>query len=305
MAKLTTTDKQILERLLGMGGGYVLNFSDRSFAEFFRDDMKLDIYQPKYHYASGSKANRMRGFWMAAEDKLVAQSIDLLLGYIDTQVAIGRLKAEDYPQDLVERTRKISGRLAGRGPDKPSGSRVDQPQQNATPFLAPDPALLKRLQEQMMQLHSLPPQERGFAFERFLKEVFELYRLAPRSSFRLVGEQVDGSFQLGHDVYLVEAKWQGTQTGQTDLLAFSGKVEGKAQWSRGVFISYSGFTADGLEAFSRGKPTRIICMDGFDLHSVLTHHLSLPEVIASKVRRAGETNQAYVSIRELFPSRVF
>jgi len=95
------------------------------------------------------------------------------------------------------------------------------------------------------------------------------------------------------------------QTGQTDLLAFSGKIEGKAQWSRGVFISYSGFTPEGLEAFGRGKSTRIVCMDGLDLHCVLTHRLSLAEVIASKVRRAGETNEAYVSIRELFPSKAF
>jgi restriction endonuclease Mrr len=84
-----------------------------------------------------------------------------------------------------------------------------------------------------------------------------------------------------------------------------GKVEGKAQWSRGVFISYSGFTTDGLEAFARGKATRIVCMDGFDLHCILSHGLDLAEVIALKVRRAGETNDAFASVRNLFPSQVF
>lgn len=305
MAKLTTTDKQILEKLFGMGGGYVLNFSDKTFAEFFRDDMNVDIYQPEYQYASGSKANRMRGFWLAAEDGLVAKSIDQLLIYIDTQIAVERLKAEDYSKDLIERARAISNRLAGRSVAKPSHAQVEKPSQHAAAGSPPNTESLKRLQEQLLQLHSLSPQERGFAFERFLSEVFELYQLAPRRSFRLVGEQIDGSFQLGHDVYLVEAKWHSQQTGQSDLLAFSGKVEGKAQWSRGVFISYSGFTPDGLEAFGRGKSTRIVCMDGFDLHCVLTHRLSLAEVIASKVRRAGETNEAYVSIRELFPSKAF
>lgn len=157
----------------------------------------------------------------------------------------------------------------------------------------------------MTQLHTMKPQDRGFAFEKFLNELFDVFHLAPRGSFRLLGEQIDGSFQLGHDVYLVEAKWQNQQTGQNDLLSFMGKVEGKAQWSRGVFISYSGFTGDGLQAFARGKATRIVCVDGFDLNCILAHGLELTEVIALKVRRAGETNKAFVSVRDLYPSKVF
>lgn len=49
--------------------GYVLNFSDRTFAEFFHDNLGIDIYTDKYNYASGSKANRMRGFWMVADER--------------------------------------------------------------------------------------------------------------------------------------------------------------------------------------------------------------------------------------------
>jgi len=61
MANLTTNEKQILEKLFQMNGGYVLNFSDRTMGEFFRDDVGMDIYSKKYNYASGSKANRLRG----------------------------------------------------------------------------------------------------------------------------------------------------------------------------------------------------------------------------------------------------
>jgi hypothetical protein len=153
-------------------------------------------------------------------------------------------------------------------------------------------------------LHSLSkvaPQARGFAFERLLNDVFEVYGLAPRGSFRLVGEQIDGSFQVGRDVYLVEAKWQNERTAQADLLVFSGKVEGKAQWSRGVFISYLGFSEDGLMAFALGKRTSITCVDGFDLSCVLTGRVDLADVIGRKVRRAAETNRAFVPVRELFP----
>lgn len=62
MAGIKTIDKQILENLFQMEGGYVLNFSDRRMGEFFDDDLSIPIYDEKYNYASGSKANRMRGF---------------------------------------------------------------------------------------------------------------------------------------------------------------------------------------------------------------------------------------------------
>lgn len=78
MAKLTTTEKQILEELFQMGGGYVLNFSDRTFGEFFHDDLSIDIFDQKYNYTSGSKANRLRGFWQVANDPHVAKNIDQL-----------------------------------------------------------------------------------------------------------------------------------------------------------------------------------------------------------------------------------
>jgi hypothetical protein len=64
------------------------------------------------------------------------------------------------------------------------------------------------LKQNLLSLTSLQPQARGYAFEKFLNSWFELSHLAPKSSFRLVGEQIDGSFEIGTDVYLVEAKWQ-------------------------------------------------------------------------------------------------
>lgn len=153
----------------------------------------------------------------------------------------------------------------------------------------------------MLALAQLKPQQRGFEFERFLGEAFEAFGLAPRNSFRLVGEQIDGSIALDGEYYLLEAKWHDAQTSLGDLLTFSGKVGGKSTWARGVFISYSGYSADGLEGFARGRATNIICLDGLDLHEVLDRGLDLGQVVRAKLRRAAETNRAFVCIRELFP----
>lgn len=159
--------------------------------------------------------------------------------------------------------------------------------------------LAKTLSARLIGLFDHPPQRRGYEYEGFLTELFAAYGLTPRAPFKLTGEQIDGSFKLHGETYLVEAKWQAGLTGQSDLLTFSGKVSGKATWTRGLFISNSGFSVDGLKAFGTGRRTNIICADGFDLHQVVHNRLSLIDVLDGKLRRAAETNQAFVPVREL------
>jgi hypothetical protein len=158
---------------------------------------------------------------------------------------------------------------------------------------------LPKLRDALLQLNALPPQPRGFAFERFLQDLFAAFGLRPRSPFRLEGEQIDGSFELAADIYLVEAKWQQQPTGADDLYIFREKVQGKSTWSRGMFISYSGFSEEGLAAFWRGRATNLIGMTGQDLYFILEGKISLPDAIARKARHAAETGQFYVSIFEL------
>lgn len=114
MGTLNTNEKQILEKLFQMQGGYVLNFSDRTMGEFFRDDIGIDIYHKKYNYGSGSKANRLRGLWLGADDKTVGKVISKLISYIENQIVIENLKQEDFPGSRLHAAREISERLLGR-----------------------------------------------------------------------------------------------------------------------------------------------------------------------------------------------
>ena len=137
------------------------------------------------------------------------------------------------------------------------------------------------------------------ANEQFLNQWFHQEGLSPRGPFRLTGEQIDGSFVIDSNTYLVEAKWQAQQTQEADLLVFRGKVEGKSTWSRGIFISHSGFTQESKIGFIRGRSTNIIGMDGQDIYFILEGTMSLTEAIHRKARRAAETGDFYVSIYEL------
>ena len=78
MSDLTSIEKRKLERTLGMSGGYVLNFSNKTFDEFFSDNIKIDIYDEKYENGSGSKANRMRAFWEKESNYSVCKALTLL-----------------------------------------------------------------------------------------------------------------------------------------------------------------------------------------------------------------------------------
>jgi len=111
MANLTTIEKQILEKLFQMENGYVLNFFDRTMDEFFRDDVGIDIYAQKYNYVSGSKANRMRGLWIKADNKIVGKTILKLIEYIESQILIDNLKRADFPADRINASKKIAENL--------------------------------------------------------------------------------------------------------------------------------------------------------------------------------------------------
>jgi len=125
-----------------------------------------------------------------------------------------------------------------------------------------------------------------------------LLRTCAQGQTVAVGEQIDGSFVLDSETYLLEAKWQGPQTIAADLHAFNGKIEEKAHWTLGLFVSDSGFSVDGLTAFGSSK--RIVCMDGLDLHDMLDRGITFHDVITRKVRRAAESGLAFVSVRDLF-----
>ncbi len=284
MSKLTHIEKQKLELEFGMGSGYVLAFSNRTFEEFFREVVGVQIYDSRFDLGSGSKANRMRAFWqVATDDQFILLCNGLLEGwdfYSDSSIP-------DSAQALLQ---KIVTRLGGISKD------ADPSQTDAVASI--DDRTSELLMSRLLEVSSLPPQKRGYAFEAFLKEMFDAYDLCARASFRLTGEQIDGSFVMQNETYLLEAKWQNTPIGVADLHTFEGKLGEKASWSRGFFVSNSGFSIEGLQAFGRGK--RIICMDGFDLSEMLRLKLPFVEILQAKVRRAAETGNPFVSVRDLF-----
>ena len=63
MANLKSIEKLKLEKLLDMGSGYVLGFSNNSFCNFILEVSGKNVEEEMYAYKGTSKANRLRAFW--------------------------------------------------------------------------------------------------------------------------------------------------------------------------------------------------------------------------------------------------
>lgn len=110
MADLTNLEKRSLEKLLSMGGGYVLNFSNRTFDEFVFDSTEKSIYDARYDSGSGSKANRLRAFWTSEPNHIVGKLLADLVAYAQ------EIDAEPPGSSLLESCRRSAERLQADGP---------------------------------------------------------------------------------------------------------------------------------------------------------------------------------------------
>ncbi len=289
MPNIRSIDMLFLDQLFEMSGGYVLNFSDRTMSRFFAEELNVDIDDPTYAEHGGSKGKRLRCYLQKVEIPFVVKTLSALWEYREA-IRMRDGKAEDV-ENAQGRLLSLINRLEGKPDAQPAGE---------APKAAYDRPKLLALRNDLIAFAQLAPQARGYAFETLLRELFNVFGLQAREPFRLKGEQIDGSFVLQGETYLIEAKWQAAQTGVADLHTFHGKLEQKAAWTRGLFVSNGGFTEDGLVAFGRGK--RVICMDGLDLFDTLSRELPLNHVLESKVRRAAETGLPFARVRDLFPT---
>jgi len=73
MVALKHNEMRVIDDAFDMHSGYVLNFSDRTFSEFFDDEFRLNIYDQKYSFNGTSKAKHLRAFIKTEDEFTVAR----------------------------------------------------------------------------------------------------------------------------------------------------------------------------------------------------------------------------------------
>ena len=94
-----------------MESGYVLDFSNRSFQAFIATCTGIDVYDEKYNYYSGSKANRLRAFWKEGSNYIVGKLLLDLLEYWKTKKLTSYSGIESAEQALFDECYAIADRL--------------------------------------------------------------------------------------------------------------------------------------------------------------------------------------------------
>ena len=288
MANMDFIEREYFEQLFGMGSGYVLDFSNRSFQEFVYSIMQIDIYKK---YSGLSKAKILRSIIADYDNVTVGKLLLELMRYMKAKDMVA-----DDNKSLFQKCAEIGNRLIGRtttvksspkstAPTKPIKSNIDY----------------KKYLDELTRLTDFEdtPQARGYEFEKFLYNFFNENGLEPRGSFKIVGEQIDGSFLLFNEVYLLEAKWTNRQINKGDLVIFNEKVSSKSGFTRGLYISFSGYTEEALATFSNGRTINIVLMTVQELAIALTRHIDLEDVLKFKVRALAEEGNYNKSIFEM------
>ncbi len=118
------------------------------------------------------------------------------------------------------------------------------------------------------------PQQRGFQLEKIFSELLRVNEFDYSPPYKTDTEQIDGYFSFEKFDYLVELKWTSEQIKQKDLSIFDGKLKGKGQSTRGLFISVNGFDENSILKFTCDNP-RILLMTGEDLIYILNNTFTL------------------------------
>lgn len=254
--------------------------------EFFESELSIDIDNDIYRKDGDSKLKRLRCLIKQADRETVLRVVTRLWEY-----------RKSIPGEIITvQDDATYGSFVAKiqGADSQMASGI------APALIVPTGIDNDYFLKGLEALHTQLPHQRGHSFELWLNELFTAFYLSPKGAFRLKGEQIDGSFLLNNDTYLVEAKWHSAKTGNADLHAFHGKLDQKISWARGVFISWAGFTRSGLDAWGRGK--KVICVSGYDLVLMLKNNISFRMLMEEKIRRAAETGNLYVKIDEIYPN---
>jgi hypothetical protein len=286
MSDLTFIEKSKFEQLLGMKTGYVADFTNRTFAEFIRDSTNRNIYDTRYDYESGSKANRLRAFWQKEDNRVVRKLMTDLLEYVGGS------------GPLQEACHRIAARLQNGRVWQSNSEGSEQKKEHSQQQQRSQ--TLRQLKEDFLNLAAESDRNKaGLALEKLLNKLFELFDLRPRQPFRVIGEQIDGSFELDGQVYLIESKWEKDALPEADLLVFRGKIEGKSTFTRGVFIALNDITTPARDAITRGKAPSFFVINGHDLVMVLSEAISLTEFLRRRVRLLAEEGRVCVPFLEL------
>ena len=298
MANLTYVDKLQLEKLLGMGSGYVLNFSDKTFQEFVVDSVGIDMYALGMDAGGTSKAKRLRYFWKMQPNQVASKLLLALCDYY--QVTEGQTD-----QSLLSQCRGIAERLssgqsipASQSSTAPGVPAPGQNSRSVASIAAESEALLKQFDE---MAYSTDAQRRGYLLEELLVRTFQLHQVDVVRSFKRNNgsEQIDAAFKLEGWHYLVECRWREKLADTRQVDGLRGQVQRSGKQTMGVFLAINGWSSHVPGNLKQNPDKSVLLMDGYDLRVVLEGRIALRELLLAKLTLFNIEGEPFVSVVQI------
>lgn len=92
---LSPTDIEVIERVLNMRTGYVMDFSDRTFDNFIAHEIGVDATAPRFTVDGASKAKRLRRIFSTLSAEPLAKLLKSFLKYRDSPARDGSVDLLD------------------------------------------------------------------------------------------------------------------------------------------------------------------------------------------------------------------
>ncbi|HLF44442.1 MAG TPA: hypothetical protein VJA46_13095 [Acidimicrobiia bacterium] len=237
---------------------------------------------------------------LAAKVELREQLIDLMLATSDINDPHWLKRVDDGPQKYDDAAQALNALRRYTEPIRRQRSETQEAERRRREDEA-RVEVQRAIREKLIELNEVfrdlavaEPHKRGYALEPLLTGLFALFDIDTKSSFRIVGEQIDGAFTFEGTEFLAEARWRDQLTPPADLDAFSGKVSRKLDNTLGLFISINGFQPTAVALHSQSR-SLLLCMDGSDLSAVLEDRIGLPELLTRKRQHAARTGEIMIS----------
>lgn len=103
----------VIERVLGMGSGYVLDFSDRTFDAFIAHEANIDATAPRFSVDGGSKAKRLRRILHSLGPSQQAHLLTALLRHRDASSRpTSDVLDEEWRQSYLDVVARLEAQVA-------------------------------------------------------------------------------------------------------------------------------------------------------------------------------------------------
>lgn len=111
MAEISRIEKLKLEKLFEMDGGYILDFSNRTFNDFVYETLNVEVYADKFADNGESKANRLRTVWQKETNYNIGKLTSAMLEYWKQRKLMSYQQVSQAEQNIFEECNKIAQRL--------------------------------------------------------------------------------------------------------------------------------------------------------------------------------------------------